>query len=70
MLLAMLNYITDSGKTAFTSLCSAAITVTSNIHILQATASFVAIIAGVVAIINAFFPLRSFYDAYKKKHEK
>ena len=76
MLLAILNYITNSAKTASTSLAGAFVgqvaveskLSTANIA-LQHAAWTVAIFAGLATIANLFFPLRSFYENYKKKKQ-
>ena len=78
MLLAILNFITDSVKTAATSVVGVFVgqaSVSGSLSAanvaLQHAAWTVAIIAGVLTIANLFFPLRSFYEQYKtQKHEK
>ena len=78
MLSAILNFITDSAKTASTSIAgaivgqaSAAGTLTIANTALQHAAWTVAILAGVLTIANLFFPLRTFYEEYKqRKHEQ
>jgi len=78
MLLALLNYITDSAKTATTSIAgafvgqaSAAVPLSMANTALQHAAWTVAILAGLLTIANLFFPLRTFYENYKvRKHEK
>jgi len=74
MLNVLFNYITNSEKTALTSLLGAAIGQAASESneafinmILQRGAWTVAIIAGVLTMINLFFPLRSFYDKKQKK---
>ncbi len=74
MLLAILNYITDSGKTALTAVTSAAIgqaAAESKIDVaniaLQHTAWFIAILAGILSIVNYFYPLRSWYEEKKAR---
>lgn len=78
MLLSILNYITDSGKTALTSVTSAFIGQAAaeesldraNVA-LQHAAWSIAILAGLLTIINLFFPLRTWYEEYKtRRHEK
>ena len=78
MILGILNYITDSGKTALTSVTSAFIgqaAVDSGIDkanvALQHAAWTIAILAGILTIVNLFFPLRTWYEEYKRKrHER
>lgn len=78
MLLALLNYITDSAKTAVTSVAgvfvgqiSANGTLSAANTALQHAAWTIAILAGFLTIINLFFPLRTFYEEYKiRRNEK
>lgn len=78
MLLAILNYITDSAKTAATSVAGVFVgqasisgSLSSANVALQHAAWTVAILAGLLTIANLFFPLRTFYEVYKsKKHER
>jgi len=74
----ILNYITDSGRTALTSVAGA---ITGQIAAenaslnsvntaFQHAAWTVAILAGLMTVINLFFPLRSFYLRYKRKHNE
>ena len=78
MLLALLNYITDSGKTAVTSIAGVFVgqasvqgSLSAANTALQHAAWTVAILAGVLTVVNLFFPLRTFYEAYKtKRHEQ
>jgi len=76
MILALLNYITDSAKTAATSVAGVVIgqastNMSSANTALQHAAWTVAILAGFLTIINLFFPLRTFYEEYKqRKNEK
>lgn len=78
MLLALLNYITDSAKTAVTSIAGLVVgqaSVSANLSAantaLQHAAWTIAILAGVLTVANLFFPLRTFYENYKaKRHEK
>jgi len=78
MLLALLNYVTDSAKTAVTSLAGVFVgqaSVSGSLSAantaLQHSAWVVAILAGVLTIANLFFPLRTFYEEYKlKRNEK
>lgn len=74
MLNVLLNYITNSEKTALTSLLGAAIGQAASEAneafinmILQRGAWTVAILAGLLTMINLFFPLRSFYDKKKRR---
>jgi len=78
MLLALLNYVTDSAKTAATSIAGVFVgqaSVSGSLSAantaLQHAAWSVAILAGLLTIANLFFPLRAFYEEYKtKKHEQ
>lgn len=79
MILAFLNYITDSVKTSMTSLGGAIVgqfasTSPGNLEwanvALQHAAWLVAIVAGILTIINLFFPLRMFYNRYKTTHNQ
>jgi len=77
MLLAILNYITDSGKTAFTSVAGVFVgqaSLSSGLSgantALQHAAWTVAILAGLLTIANLFFPLRTFYEDYKTKRKE
>jgi hypothetical protein len=74
---SLLNYITDSWRTALTSITGAAvgqISLTANVDFIntafQHAAWSVAIIAGIMTVINLFFPLRSFYDSYKSRKDE
>lgn len=74
MLNVLLNYITNSEKTALTSLLGAVIGQAASEAneafinmILQRGAWTVAILAGLLTMINLFFPLRSFYDKKKRR---
>lgn len=77
MLLALLNYITDSAKTAVTSIAGVFVgqasvqgSLSAANTALQHAAWTVAILAGVLTVVNLFFPLRTFYEAYKTKHHE
>jgi len=80
MLVSIVNYITDSSKTAFTSVGAAIFGQIANDDVsnltltnigLQHAAWTIAILTGLLSIINLFFPLRTFYIEYKRKrHEK
>lgn len=70
----LLNYISDAPRTALTSLIGAAVGQAaaegSDVFIntmLQRGAWTVAILAGLLTMINLFFPLRSFYDKKKRR---
>jgi dihydrodipicolinate synthase/N-acetylneuraminate lyase len=75
MLLQIVNFVTDSTKTALTSLGSAAVGTAASAanHVTNVNTAFqhaawtVAIIAGVLTTINLFFPLRTWYDRRHKK---
>ena len=75
MLLALLNYITDTAKTAITSVAGVMVgqvaQSSNSLNVantaLQHAAWTIAIVAGLTTIINLFFPLRSFYEEYKKR---
>ena len=74
---AFLDFITSSSRTAATSLTGAIVgQITIDVSRLdrvniafQHAAWTVAIIAGIMTIINLFFPLRSFYEDRKRKRE-
>jgi len=74
----ILNYITDSGRTAATSVVGAvtgqiayeSTTITSINTAFQHAAWTVAILAGIMTMVNLFFPLRTFYLRYKRKHHE
>ena len=74
---AFLDFVTSSSRTAATSLTGAVIgQITIDVPRLerintafQHAAWTVAIIAGIMTIINLFFPLRSFYEDRKRKRE-
>lgn len=78
MIAAIRNFITDSSKTAGTSIvgvfigqASASGSLSAANVALQHAAWSVAILAGLLTIANLFFPLRTFYENYKiRKHEK
>lgn len=77
MLMFLLNFITDTPKTAATAIVSAAVgqvSFESRLNVantaLQHSAWVVAILAGILTIINLFFPLRTFYENYKAKKEE
>lgn len=69
MLNIVLNYISNSEKTAITSLLSATIgqvaAAESVNQALQRGAWTVAILAGILTMVNLFYPLRKWYD---KRH--
>ena len=74
---AFLDFVTSSSRTAATSLTGAVIgQITIDVSRLeriniafQHAAWTVAIIAGIMTIINLFFPLRTFYENRKNKRE-
>jgi len=78
MLTYLLNYITDSGRTALTSVAGAITgqiafetNALTNINTaFQHAAWTVAILAGIMTMVNLFFPLRSFYDKHKRDEKK
>ena len=78
MLTYLLNYITDSGRTALTSVAGAITgqiafetSALTNINTaFQHAAWSVAILAGIMTMVNLFFPLRTFYDNRKKDEKK
>lgn len=78
MLSLIFNFITNSGKTATTAVASVTIgqlsttwTVSKANTALQHGAWTIAILAGILTVINLFFPLRTFYQEYKiRKHER
>ncbi len=69
MLNAILNYLTDSSKLIATSVGGIFVSTTPLSQAntaLQHGAWFVAIVAGILTIINLFFPLRSFYEQRRR----
>lgn len=74
---AFLDFITSSSRTAATSITGAVIgQITIDVsHLDKINTAFqhaawsVAILAGIMTIINLFFPLRSFYENRKNKRE-
>ncbi|MEI6062311.1 MAG: hypothetical protein WCR72_16530 [Bacteroidota bacterium] len=76
MILAILNFITDSSKTAVTSVASVFVGQAAyegrinmaNIA-LQHAAWTIAILTGLLTIINLFYPLRSIYDKRKQRRK-
>lgn len=71
MISVLLDFMTSPTKNLSASLISAVIgqitfESTTNL-ILQRGAWSVAILAGIMTVINLFFPLRSFYENYKRK---
>ena len=66
MLNILINYISNSEKTAITSLASATLGQVAAIEsvntALQRGAWIVAILAGILTMINLFYPLRRWYD--------
>lgn len=72
MILAVLNFVTDTPKTLTTSLAGVAVGQVANDidrvnTAFQHAAWTVAILAGILTMINLFFPLRSFYEAKKAR---
>jgi len=78
MITHILNFITDSGRTAVTSVAGAitgqiaaeADKLSSVNTAFQHAAWSVAILAGIMTMVNLFFPLRSFYDRRKQKRKR
>lgn len=70
MISVLLDFITSPAKNLSACLTGAVIgqiTIASTTSII---ASYIAILAGVMTVINLFFPLRSFYENYKRKNCK
>jgi len=73
----ILNYITNTIKLSITSLTSAAVgtgyVIIEDSQLSAVNTAFqhaawsVAILAGLMTMINLFFPLRRFYDEHKKE---
>lgn len=77
LLTALLNYVTDTTKTAVTSLTGAVVgQVASESGLslanvaLQHAAWVTAILAAILTIVNLFFPLRTFYNEYKERRQE
>lgn len=71
MIQSLLNFVTSSERTAITSIISAVtgqLVAESSLNVaLQRMAWIVAILAGILTMINLFFPLRQWYDKRNNK---